>query len=125
MEVNVDLSEYAGKDVYLAIQCVSDDTFLFMLDDINVSKGEGSVSKNTVVALSIYPNPATDMVVISSGGSVIENVDIYNAAGMMVCSSPVSDGSNFRYNVSTFDAGIYFAKVTTSDGTKVMRFIVK
>lgn len=125
MEVNVDLSEYAGKDVYLAIQCVSDDTFLFMLDDINVSKGGGSVSKNTVVALSIYPNPATDMVVISSGGSVIENVDIYNAADMMVCSSPVSDGSNFRYNVSTFDAGIYFAKVTTSDGTKVMRFIVK
>ena len=124
-EVNVDLSEYAGKDVYLAIQCVSEDAFIFMLDDITVSKSAGSVAENAVAALSLYPNPATDVIVISSGGSEIENVDIYNAAGAMVYSSKVSDSGSFRYNVSALDAGIYFAKVSTSDGIKVMRFMVK
>lgn len=124
-EVSVDLSEYAGKDVYLAIQCVSEDAFVFMLDDITVSKGDASVAENAVAMLSLYPNPATDMIVISSGGSEIESVDIYNAAGAMIYSSQASDGNSFRYNVSSLDAGIYFAKVATSDGTKVMRFIVR
>lgn len=124
-EVTVDLSDYAGKDVYLAIQCVSEDAFIFMLDDITVSKPVSSVAENAVAMLSLYPNPATEMIVISSGGSAIEKVDIYNAAGALVYSSPASDSSNFRYNVSSLDAGIYFAKVETSDGAKVMRFIVK
>lgn len=124
-EVTVDLSDYAGKDVYLAIQCVSEDAFIFMLDDIIVSKPVSSVAENAVAMLSLYPNPATEMIVISSGGSAIEKVDIYNAAGALVYSSPASDSSNFRYNVSSLDAGIYFAKVETSDGAKVMRFIVK
>lgn len=124
-EVTVDLSDYAGKDVYLAIQCVSEDAFIFMLDDITVNKPVSSVAENAVAMLSLYPNPATEMIVISSGGSAIEKVDIYNAAGALVYSSPASDSSNFRYNVSSLDAGIYFAKVETSDGAKVMRFIVK
>lgn len=124
-EVTVDLSEYAGKEVYLAIQCVSEDAFIFMLDDIIVSKPVSSVAENAVAMLSLYPNPATEMIVISSGGSAIEKVDIYNAAGALVYSSPASDSSNFRYNVSSLDAGIYFAKVETSDGAKVIRFIVK
>ena len=124
-EVTVDLSDYAGKDVYLAIQCVSEDAFIFMLDDITVSKPVSSVAENAVAMLSLYPNPATEMIVISSGGSAIEKVDIYNAAGALVYSSPASDSSNFRYNVSSLDAGIYFAKVETSDGAKVIRFIVK
>ena len=124
-EVSVDLSEYAGKDVYLAIQCVSEDAFVFMLDDITVNKPVSSVAENAVAMLSLYPNPATEMIVISSGGSAIEKVDIYNAAGALVYSAQSSDSSNFRYNVSSLDAGIYFAKVETSDGAKVMRFIVK
>ncbi len=123
-EVTVDLSEYAGKDVYLAIQCVSEDVFIFMLDDIKVNKPVSSVDENAIAALSLYPNPATDMIVISSG-SAIGKVDIYNAAGALVYSSQASDSSNFRYNVSSLEAGIYFAKVETSDGAKVMRFIVK
>ena len=96
-EVTVDLSDYAGKDVYLAIQCVSEDAFIFMLDDITVSKPVSSVAENAVAMLSLYPNPATEMIVISSGGSAIEKVDIYNAAGALVYSSPASDSSNFRY----------------------------
>ena len=124
-EVTVDLSDYAGKDVYLAIQCVSEDAFIFMLDDITVSKPVGSVAENAVATLSLYPNPASDVVVIASGGSSIEKVEIFNASGSAVYSSRVADSNSFRYNVSALDAGVYFAKVATSDGTKVMRFIVK
>lgn len=32
-----DLSSYAGQDIYVAIVCVSDDVFVFMVDDLEVS----------------------------------------------------------------------------------------
>jgi hypothetical protein len=38
-----DLTAYNGMEVYLAIQCVSDDAFIFMLDDFHVTDGLGNV----------------------------------------------------------------------------------
>ncbi len=44
---NYDLSTYSGQTVYLAIICVSNDAFVFMVDDITVdnSKGEAILSQ--------------------------------------------------------------------------------
>ena len=49
-----DLSSYAGQTVYLAINCVSDDAFVFMVDDVTVnnSKGEAVFSENYESKLS-------------------------------------------------------------------------
>ncbi len=38
-----DLSAYNGMEVYLAIQCVSNDAFIFMLDDFHVTDGLGNI----------------------------------------------------------------------------------
>ena len=35
-EVTFDLSAYAGQNVYVAIQCVSNDAFVFMVDDVYI-----------------------------------------------------------------------------------------
>jgi len=35
-EYNFDLSSYAGQDVYVAIQCVSADVFIFFVDDFHI-----------------------------------------------------------------------------------------
>ena len=37
-EVTVDLSDYAGQDVYVAIHCVSPNVYIFMVDDIKITK---------------------------------------------------------------------------------------
>ena len=127
-EVSVDLSEYAGKKIYIAIQCVSEDAFIFMLDDIEVSKPEGqSVSDNLADATSItlYPNPASETLVINAAGATINEVALYSAAGTMVYSSTGINKADFRHNVSSYVPGIYFAKVVTDAGTKTMKFIVK
>ena len=41
-----DLSAYDGMDVYIGIQCVSNDAFIFMLDDVAVTSE--SVAENTL-----------------------------------------------------------------------------
>ncbi|NLA24737.1 MAG: PKD domain-containing protein [Bacteroidales bacterium] len=38
------LSSYNGQDIYVAIQCVSDDAFAFMIDDIEIDAGTQSGS---------------------------------------------------------------------------------
>ena len=43
-EYNFDLSAYAGQYVYVAIQCVSYDAFIFMIDDLLIDPGTGSTT---------------------------------------------------------------------------------
>ena len=38
-EYSYDLSDYAGQDIYVAIQCVSYDAFIFMIDDLVIDPG--------------------------------------------------------------------------------------
>jgi len=45
-EYSYDLSAYAGEDVYIAIQCVSFDAFVFMIDDLVVT---GAIGPQTVL----------------------------------------------------------------------------
>lgn len=124
-QVDVDLSEYAGQNVYVAIHCVSEDAFIFMVDDIIVSKPASGVGTIAIdKSLSLYPNPVSETLVISSTGSEIESVAIYSASGAMVGSATVGS-SELRYNVTGLADGIYVAKVQTADGTQAMRFIVK
>ncbi len=124
-QVNVDLSEYVEKDVYVAIQCVSYDAFAFMVDDIVF----GTVANEDVARLenrlSVYPNPATEMITIHAQEAVINQVAVFNISGMMVYQSDNLNTTDYRYSVKGLNAGIYFARVTTEQGTAVMKFVVR
>ena len=125
--VEVDLAEYAGKEVYLAIQCISQDVFMFMVDDIVVSKPAGNEGGALLQSqLSLYPNPASDMVRILSTDARINQVSIVNLSGALVYESAANlEQTEFRYNVSGLNAGIYFARVKTDQGTAVLKFVVR
>ncbi len=73
-------------------------------------------------ALRLYPNPASETLIISGMG--IENVSIWSMAGAQVGSID-GNGSEVRYDVSGLASGVYFAKVKTATGTQVMKFVVK
>ena len=123
-EVTVDLSEYAGKDIYVAIHCVSEDAFIFFVDNIEITKPKGGVDDVATgdAALRLYPNPVSETLVISGMG--IENVSIWSMAGAQIGNIDCG-GSEVRYDVSGLASGVYFAKVKTATGTQVMKFVVK
>lgn len=125
-EVIIPLDEFAGKSVYLAIQCVSNDQFIFMVDNIRVSKPAANGRFDKLDAqLSLYPNPAKEMIMINSTDARINQVGIFNLSGRMVYSSANLNTDNFRFNVSALSAGMYFARVKTDQGTTVMKFVVE
>ena len=124
--VEVDLDEYAGKEVHLAIQCVSEDAFMFMVDDIVISEPLANEFDGMADAgLSLYPNPAAETIRIRAEGSRIGQVAIMDMSGLIVYESAAGlDYEEFRYNVSGLQAGVYFARVQTGAGTAVLKFVV-
>ena len=92
-----------------------------------VLSGEGSGIDDAAIgkpALQLYPNPASEVLVISAAGQEIQGVQIYSASGSMI-GTVAGTGSEVRYDVSGLSTGVYFAKVTTDGGTQVLRFMVK
>ena len=66
-------------------------------------------------SISIYPNPVKDILTID-GGSSIQKVQIYNITGQLVMSQQ-PDSKTVTLNTSFLKSGIYFVKITTSNGT--------
>lgn len=124
-KVNVDLGKYAGKEVYIAIQCVSQDAFLFMVDDIRVSKPTAVEGNDVAASLSLYPNPASEQLNIVAGSGIIRQVSIFNLSGVEVYSRGSLETGHLRLDVSSLPSGMYFARVSTGKGVATMKFVVR
>lgn len=70
-----------------------------------------NVSTNEKAIISIYPNPANDILNIESDENIVD-LKIYNGYGQIVFSSS-SQNNNLRINTSEFTAGVYFIKIKT------------
>jgi hypothetical protein len=120
-EYTFNLDAYAGKDVYIAIQCVSDDQFALLVDDFKVTATTLAVSDVSKNSVSIYPNPATEVLNLNVD-SKINSADIYDLAGKLVKSASVADN---KVNVKDLQNGTYVLKVNTEAGSTSHKFIKK
>lgn len=123
-EYSYDLSAYNGKDIYVAIQCVSNDQFGFILDDFNVSGSSLATSDiNAKNVTKVYPNPVVDAFKIDLGTSIDKSkvtVELFDMVGKKIQSFDYVD----QYDVSSLPKGVYVLKI--NDGTtKVVKKIVK
>ena len=85
---------------------------------------ELNISEDTDVNITIYPNPAKDLVKLSVVSGQQSAVRIYNVLGMMV--DEIEMNSNeIEINVSEYKSGIYFINVETSNGNIIKKMIVE
>ena len=73
--------------------------------------------------ITMYPNPATDNITISSAHSIIRNIEIYDLLVNCLFQSGSIDKQNFLLNLSEFPSGIYILKAET-DQAQVLRKII-
>jgi hypothetical protein len=71
-------------------------------------------------ALRIYPNPASEYIVIDSRGQEVE-VGIYNVAGQMVMSSV----NESRLDISSLPRGFYFVNASVDGEISVQKLLVE
>lgn len=71
---------------------------------------------------TIYPNPATDIVTISSKGSALNYVVLTDINGRVV--KQINDiETNSQINISDLSAGVYMMKISSSEGTTTKKLI--
>ena len=125
-KVEVDLSDYNDKDAHVAIRCISEDQWIFLIDDIEICNPAGIEQTTDLSAyVKAYPNPVTDIWTVSTYGVEINRVEIYNMLGEMVyhtAGNLKTDG--WRLNMSGFKAGLYTARVYTSAGVQTIKVTV-
>ncbi|MBE0639954.1 MAG: T9SS type A sorting domain-containing protein [Bacteroidales bacterium] len=73
--------------------------------------------------VTIYPNPATDEVNISTS-SMLRNVKIINNMGQLIFNSQINDYT-LKINTSDFNKGFYFIEVETESSKFIEKLIVR
>ena len=79
------------------------------------------VENESFVTLNMYPNPANDVLNISSQRT-INTVEIFNVLGQKVITMQVEDTSA-EINVSNLNAGIYLIKYEINNSTSTKKFV--
>ena len=115
-----DLSAYDNQSVYIGINCVSNDAFVFMIDDIEINTTGTSIDgiKDEVQNISIYPNPASDYInVVSSFSGENMQITFTNMIGEIIDFVTYNNFSagEYKIDMSKFDAGIYYININADN----------
>jgi hypothetical protein len=85
--------------------------------------GVGIDEGNLNSGVSLYPNPVTDIVHLTLGEHVgMVQISVLDVSGKSYLNR-VSDSKNVTLDLSDFDSGVYFVKVVSNNGQKLMRLI--
>jgi len=126
-QYNVDLRDYQGQDIYVAIvhyNCT--DQFMVNVDDINLIRQYDptwNVNENVTTTCHVFPNPASEFLMVENDVTV-NHYEVYSITGAMVVSKPV-DEKCFNVNVSELPAGTYLIKMTSEGMIQTRRFVKK
>ncbi|MEI7661815.1 MAG: T9SS type A sorting domain-containing protein, partial [Bacteroidota bacterium] len=73
--------------------------------------------------IMIYPNPATELVNVKSDYT-INSMEVINFVGQTVYNNKNVDAKTTKIDVTSFKVGVYFVKVSTSEGVRTVKITV-
>ena len=118
----VDLSAYAGKDIYVAVRHTVKDGLAAFFDDFYfehfASDFDGVNKVNSDAKVSVYPNPVASTLFVA--GVEDAKISVYNMAGSLVATA---EGS--QIDVDGLAAGVYVVRVATADSVMSTRIVKK
>lgn len=84
----------------------------------------GIYSQIANTAVNLYPNPANNMVNVTSTMQVL-TADVYDATGRLVLSNRAESTNNINLNVASLSNGIYNIKLTHTNGLVAVKKLIK
>ncbi len=121
-----------SKDVYLAAG--SDRAWIDNINfpPMNLITGVSTAAPTAYSALSIYPNPADGMlnIIYNLDETGFTSLQVFNSIGQEMKSltrNEKQSAGNHHEAISTsgLNAGLYFVKLTTENGNRIQKFMVK
>jgi hypothetical protein len=92
-------------------------------DTITILFPAVGIADLTTGSISLYPNPANDLVNIVSTND-IKTIEVLDYIGQTIYKANDVNLKATKLEVSTFTAGVYFVKITTSNGIKTSKITV-
>jgi len=102
-EYTYDLSSYVGDDIYVGIQCVSNDAFIFLVDDFSVGSTKSNITYNSNTAVT---------------GNAVKDIDVNAVPGKpnTVFGGPNATKSVLEgYNVMRDGEEIAYVEIPTTE----------
>lgn len=119
---SVDLREYQGQDIYVAIvHFACTNQFMLNIDDVTLYRTYDQVPESAAATLTVYPNPAADRVMVESDATV-EHYELYDMKGALLRHAAVGQ-SEFVIDLETLPAGTYLLKTVTESAVLTRRFV--
>lgn len=115
------LSEYNNKVVRFAIRGVSYDSYMLMIDAIEVTNNseQTNVPELQEGKIAIYPSPARDVVYIKALEQISE-VRVFNMSGQLIkVVQPKTE--NISVDVTAFGPGVYLFHVVAGSNSVVVK----
>lgn len=120
------LDAYAGQNVYLSINCISNDQFALLIDDYKVTATTLSTDNFLVDNFSIYPNPTNGIVnVIGKNNAVINSIQITDVNGRIIKNLDMKGVQETQLDITDLTAGMYFLNIQTNLGSGSSKIIKK
>lgn len=102
--------------------------FMNVYGDINVTVSfviaETSVRNTRFEALTLYPNPARDLVRIVAESN-IDRVEIYTLSGALLQTEKAFGARNMNIQLGNMNEGMYIVKTYTDEGIKTAKLQIK
>jgi len=95
----------------------------FFIDDIYYIGNTFAVDDFSADVFSVYPNPVSNTLFISSENTLIKSLSVYSVLGEKVIKVNTNEFNSL--DVSSLSEGLYFLKITTSEGKSIQKFIKK
>lgn len=86
---------------------------------VNDCAGLATIQNN---GITVYPNPTTDVLNISSGNSLIQKLRLYDSAGRLVIEK-ITNLNQVELALESFANGVYTIEISTSKGINFVRFV--
>lgn len=96
--------------------------FMDQIGNVVISALPAATTQFNKNAITMYPNPATDVLNIASQNEVISNVQVYNLVGQQVI-NVAPNAAVATVNVSALKAGVYMVTTTVNGKTSTSKFI--
>jgi hypothetical protein len=112
------LAGYAYQDVYIGIQCVTDNGFIFMIDDISITSTVGISPDPELNPITVFPNPTSGEIQIKPARTFSGETSacLMSMAGQVIRTWNLLKNSEYIIlDLADISPGLYLLKI--KDGT--------
>ena len=84
-----------------------------------------AIEENTPKTFSVHPNPSNGVFTVNFTESNTYKIQVINVLGEIVSAKTVEGTMNETFNMSDYNAGLYFVKVSNGTSEHVQKIIIK